>query len=126
MSTPPLPRRGLLKSLAALVALPGAAPADEVPDDVGTAPDPAPDPGPASATFDFGQHWRITHDGDEWTAEAVARSKGGAKVTPSAVPLLVGGSPGTVGGRPESLQQQSEQQQQSGPAYGAPRGGRRC
>src|SRR6478735_7792117 len=40
----------------------------------------------------------------------------GARVTPSAVPLLVGGAPGTIGGRPESVQQHSEQQQQAGPA----------
>ena len=28
---------------------------------------------PPSAIFDFGQHWRITHDGDAWSAEPVAR-----------------------------------------------------
>ena len=50
-------------------------------------------------------------------AATVTRSNG-PKVTPSAVPLLVGGAPGTIGGKPESLQQQSEQQQQTGPDAG--------
>jgi hypothetical protein len=70
-SPPTLPRRGFLGSLAALVGVPGLAPAEEPESEM--IPDPPAPHAPASAIFNLGRHWRITHDGDHWEAEPVAR-----------------------------------------------------
>jgi uncharacterized circularly permuted ATP-grasp superfamily protein len=87
---------------------------DTTPNPPAPAPAPAAPPGAAPAV-----------PATAAATATTARSQG-PRVIPSAVPLLVGGAPGTIGGRPDVLTQQVEQQQQTGPAAGFARGDRRC